>query len=115
MTQTISDLLKQLERDRKIRAFIYTPGAASADVMHNDGQVQTFIAVDVDEALNALEGFIDVTPYRDESVGPLPDATHAAYVYAEENEVALEEVIGTGADGKITKGDVEMFVTERDA
>lgn len=49
---------------------------------------------------------------KDIEIGPLPDATHAAYELAEENEVALEEVVGTGKDGKITVEDVRMYLSE---
>lgn len=42
------------------------------------------------------------------------EATDSAKELAEAESVDLRQVKGTGADGKVTKGDVEKFVAERD-
>lgn len=44
-----------------------------------------------------------------------PEATDAAAELAEAEGIDLASIDGSGADGKITKGDVEKAVAERDA
>lgn len=44
-----------------------------------------------------------------------PDATDAARQLAEENDVDLSEVEGTGADGRITVGDVKNAISAEQA
>lgn len=41
------------------------------------------------------------------------DATEAAAKLAKENDVDLAEVTGTGADGRVTKDDVQAFINDR--
>ena len=41
--------------------------------------------------------------------------TAAAQKLADENGVNVDEVDGTGADGRVTKSDVQSFIDERDA
>lgn len=43
-----------------------------------------------------------------------PDATEAAAEYAAEHDVDLAGITGTGADGRITKADVEEHVAQID-
>lgn len=42
------------------------------------------------------------------------DATETAVELAEENDVDLAQIEGTGKDGRVTKADVEAFLTARD-
>lgn len=42
------------------------------------------------------------------------DATDGAEEFAAENDVDLADVEGTGKDGRVTKADVEKFVSDRD-
>lgn len=67
---------------------------------------------DLDAEVGLAEVYDKEKAKMDEEIvlGPLPDATHAAYVLAEEAGVALEEVTPTGVDGKITKGDVQAYL-----
>lgn len=41
-----------------------------------------------------------------------PDATDAAREFAAEHQIDLETVTGTGADGRITKDDVQSLVDQ---
>jgi pyruvate/2-oxoglutarate dehydrogenase complex dihydrolipoamide acyltransferase (E2) component len=43
------------------------------------------------------------------------DATESATELAEEEDVDLAQVEGTGQDGRITKGDVEHYIANRDS
>ncbi len=44
-----------------------------------------------------------------------PDATDGAASLAAEHNIDLADVVGTGADGRVTKSDVEAYLASRQA
>lgn len=52
----------------------------------------------------------ETTPASDVEI----DATDGAKELAEEEDVDLSQVQGSGAEGRVTKGDVEDFIAKRD-
>lgn len=68
------------------------------------------------QAVDAFGRKIDAQGPVDAPAGPnsssRPDATDTAKELAEEHGIDLSTVTGTGADGKITKADVEKAVNK---
>lgn len=72
-----------------------------ADVEFNQGKISDGVFMDV----------TDVQPVPEEELGPL--ATDAARELAQQEDVELGLVTGTGASGRIIADDVEAYLAER--
>lgn len=59
------------------------------------------------------EGYFEIVGAEKTTANPVKaNATDAAIALAEERGIDLADVTGTGAGGKITKGDIEALVTK---
>lgn len=92
---------------------------AEGEVLSQDAQAAIDKFEDVDkEELEAEEAVEDEGETNDETkydLGTVLKASDAAMKLAAEKGVDLKLVTGTGADGNITKGDVEKFLKQAPA
>jgi pyruvate/2-oxoglutarate dehydrogenase complex dihydrolipoamide acyltransferase (E2) component len=88
---------------------------APSTMAANDGVEGTSTRRSADETDDTGEEPKGMTPREDEGDGEEEeDATEAAASFAEENEIDLADVKGTGKDGRITKADVQKAIDARD-
>lgn len=120
MTAEIRNYLMELEKNKVIHAFLYTPGAPDVDVLYNDGTVHKIICSNLQELKGALE---ELDPVEDliQVVPPKPvlaktkelvfvNATEASIALMEEYDIDPGDVEGTGDNDRILIRDVKKHI-----
>lgn len=111
ITNALRRMLQQNLNEYRIEALTIEEPAALAAFFMTKRQIAPYMTVTTIEDTDTIVAVDNAEAAKEEpEVTDEIDATKGAIDYAQEYGVTLSDVVGTGSNGRITKGDVVAFV-----
>ena len=109
----IREYLEKLQRQKIIRAYIFTPGQGYAEILWPDLRRQTIVFATLQELIAGLGlevNTVEEVPQLVSEQAPEINATPEALKLIQEHGIDVSVLSGTGKDGKITVRDVNRLL-----